>query len=54
MAEERRVSALADLIAAGKADPISDEERAIVARIQAKFQQKYGRPPVRPPSKPGS
>lgn len=35
-------SALAGRIAAGKAEPISAEERAIVAEMRKFFDQKYG------------
>ena len=38
----KRVSALAERIAAGKADPISVEEREIVAGLRADFEKKYG------------
>jgi hypothetical protein len=40
-----RPSALAERIAAGKADPISQREREIVAEIRASFIQKYGYDP---------
>lgn len=43
MAEEKQVSALAERIAAGLADPISDEERAIVDRIRARHERRFGR-----------
>lgn len=41
-----RPSALAERIAAGKADPISDEERQIVAGLRADYEKKYGRTPT--------
>lgn len=43
MAQEQQVSALATRIAAGKAEPISAEERKIVAGLRAGFEKKYGR-----------
>lgn len=45
MAEDDRMkSVLSERIAAGKADPISDEERALVAEMEADFQRRFGRP----------
>ncbi|WP_315093264.1 hypothetical protein [uncultured Cellulomonas sp.] len=44
-------SALSSRIAAGKAEPITAEERAIVAGLRADFERKYGRPAVRRPTK---
>lgn len=38
----KRASALEGRIAAGKADPITAEERAIVADLRAGFEEKYG------------
>ncbi|RFA13907.1 hypothetical protein B7R21_07550 [Subtercola boreus] len=38
----RRTSALASRIAEGKADPITNEEREIVAKIRAFYEKKYG------------
>ena len=44
MAEKTgRVSVLAGRIAAGKADPISDEEREIAAGLREYYEQKFGR-----------
>ena len=44
MAEaKKRVSVLAQRIAAGKADPISQEEREIAAGLLAFYEKKYGR-----------
>lgn len=43
MERRNQTSALAGRIAEGKADPISDEERAIVAEIRAFYEKKYGR-----------
>lgn len=52
VAKKKRVSVLAERIAAGKADPISAEERAIVAGFRADYERKYGRPAnIRVPSK---
>ncbi|MBM7473163.1 hypothetical protein [Subtercola frigoramans] len=45
MDRPKRPSALAGLIAAGKADPITDEERAIVAELRAFYEKKYGGSP---------
>lgn len=42
MAKKKRMSALAWRIAAGKADPISDEEREIVADLRSYYIKKYG------------
>jgi hypothetical protein len=39
----KQSSALAGRIAAGKADPISEEERAIVAELRANYEKKFGR-----------
>ena len=36
-------SALQARIAEGKADPITDEERAIVKQMRANFNKRYGR-----------
>jgi hypothetical protein len=47
-ASSKRVSALAGRIAAGKADPISPEERRIVAGLRASYEQKYGTTKQRP------
>lgn len=38
----KRPSALAERIAAGKAEPISVEEREIVAALRADFEKKFG------------
>ena len=46
----RRPSALAGRIAAGKADPISPEERAIVAELRATYETRFGRRPRRRPA----
>ncbi|TQL53976.1 hypothetical protein [Subtercola boreus] len=43
MSESKRPSVLAGLIAEGKADPITAEERAIVAEIRAYYEKKFGR-----------
>lgn len=42
MAEQKRLSVLAERIAAGKADPISPQEREIVAGLRAYHAKKYG------------
>jgi hypothetical protein len=42
VSEPKRPSVLAGLIAEGKADPITAEERAIVAEIRAFYEKKYG------------
>ncbi|MEA9984625.1 hypothetical protein [Subtercola sp. RTI3] len=42
MSELKRPSVLAGLIAEGRADPITAEERAIVAEIRAFYEKKYG------------
>lgn len=42
MERRKQASALANRIAEGKADPISDEEREIVAEIRAFYEKKYG------------
>ncbi|WP_146238793.1 hypothetical protein [Arthrobacter livingstonensis] len=39
----KRASVLAPRIKTGKADPISSEERAIVAGLRSNFDTKYGR-----------
>lgn len=44
MVGKKRLSVLAERIAAGKADPITPEERAIVAGFRADYERKYGRP----------
>lgn len=43
----KRRSALAERIALGKADPISTEEREIVAALRADFDRKFGDKPIR-------
>lgn len=43
MADWKDVSVLGERIANGKADPISDEERSIVALFRADYEKKYGR-----------
>ena len=43
MTESKRPSVLAGLIAEGKADPITAEERAMVAEIRAYYEKKFGR-----------
>lgn len=40
---KKRASVLAPRIKAGKADPISSEEKAIVASLRMDFEKKYGR-----------
>ncbi len=42
MAKMKRVSVLQDLIDAGEADPISDEEREIAASIRAEYKKRIG------------
>lgn len=42
MAEKKMTSILDDRIAAGLADPITDEERAIAARIRADHERQFG------------
>lgn len=42
MGKQKRVSVLAGRIAAGKADPISAEEREIVAGLRTLYAKKYG------------
>lgn len=42
MAKMKRVSVLQDLIDAGEADPISDEEREIAASIRAQYEKRIG------------
>lgn len=39
----KRRSVLADRIAAGQADPISEDERQIVKDLRAGYEKKYGR-----------
>lgn len=45
MAEDQPVSALAGRIAAGDAEPITEEERDIVAGLRAGYVMRYGEPP---------
>jgi hypothetical protein len=42
MVKQKRVSVLAGRIAAGKADPISAEEREIVAGLRTLYAKRYG------------
>lgn len=50
----KRASVLAERIAEGKADPISMEERQIVAGLRADFEKRYGTilVPKRKPQQP--
>lgn len=48
MADEKRVSALEPRIAAGLADPITDWEREIAARIVADYERRFGREAASP------
>lgn len=49
----KRASVLAPRIKAGKADPISPEEKAIVASLRSNFETKYGSHAERQPPKKG-